>query len=512
MAKHRRTKQKRHHPKNRPAVAEAMGEKVLQSGTLSWMPGEIPSVTGGKSPAMDLSEALLRGDPKAHQMVEQAMGGKVGAPIVIPKGAPLSDVHDAMDQMAGKPKDEASVADKFLASTYDWCKYFNYTGRETKLVTPILMAYRQAMRQAHKFVLDNEFVEYATSISNRMTPAKLLARLPLATLPYETTWIEFDLRTKVRVMRSFHGLSPMPDTGYVAQRMGVLLERINETMCTITMVCEGDPITTPNLTGYVFSTDERTLRFDQPYHGLTPFDAAYRMDRLKGMPVFEDITNDPDAGAMFHRVTHGALWGFAGNQAGVINNSKEFRIPEFLERHGELAFTRFYDFIEDARKTQHRVMDELSKMITTEMAEFTGMMRWLVIVLAMLNEVPTRANFIQPMHTMRAGLTKRIAAFEYHRLTLRLPKTKAIPYLERKLSNVERRHKAHEVRQHWRTYLHAEQQCLPDEHAWEYDEEHGYALCGKCMGYRRRIPEHVRGDPSLGWVRKDYVIKPSKQE
>ena len=68
------------------------------------------------------------------------------------------------------------------------------------------------------------------------------------------------------------------------------------------------------------------------------------------------------------------------------------------------------------------------------------------------------------------------------------------------------------MRQFWRTYLHVDQACLPSEHTWEYDNEHGYALCGKCMAFRRRIPEHVRGDPSLGWVHKDYVIKPSGQE
>jgi hypothetical protein len=27
------------------------------------------------------------------------------------------------------------------------------------------------------------------------------------------------------------------------------------------------------------------------------------------------------------------------------------------------------------------------------------------------------------------------------------------------------------------------------------------------MAYGRLIHEHVRGDPNLGWVHKDYVIK-----
>jgi len=468
------------------------------SGTITLPPGAIPSPSGGKSSAFDFSTALMQGNPVAVQAVEDAM----------------RTVDWPLDSIETK-EEEASVADKFIASTYDWCKTFKYTGREEKIVQPILMAYRQAMRKAHRFVLDNEFTRYATEISNRVKPEKLLARIGLATLPYEVTWIEFDLHTKVRVMRAFHGLEGIPDG--VSPRMGILLERINDTMCTVTMVGEetGGRLVVPTLTGYVFTIDERTLHFNQRYNGMTPFDAAYRSDRLKGMPEFKDVMSDPDSADLMRRVAHGSLWGY-GRSSGVLHSTKELMdtidIPSFLMRHGELAFSRFYDFFENAgRNTTHRLQN-LSKVISDEVTEFAGMMRWIVCVLAMLNEVPTRANFVQPMHTMRWGLTRKVAAFDYHRLTLRLPKTRALPYIERKLSNVERKHKAHEVRQHWRTYLHPDKQCRPDEHDWVYDEEHGYALCGKCEAYRRRIPEHVRGDASLGWVRKEYVIKPSKQD
>jgi hypothetical protein len=469
--------------------------KVVKSGTITLPPGAIPSPSGGKSSALDFSQALMQGNPIAVEAATRAMN---------------SDLDHAVNY---KPEDEASVADKFVASTYDWCKYFRYTGREEKLVLPQLMAYRHAMRHANKFVLDNEFTEYATTISNSCTPAQLLARIPLATLPYETTWIEFDLHVKVRTMRRYHGLNEMPD-GAVSPRMGMLLERVDDMMSTITLVTENDGITHPNFTGYLFSTDERHLRHNQMFHGLTPFDAAYRMDILNKMPVFKDVMGDPDSADVMKHVAHGSLWGY-GNTEGVLTSPQDIvrhiRVPDFLMRHGQLAFSRFYDFIEVVERTRQKSMGELSTLISREVAEFTGMMRWLVIVLAMLNEVPTRANFVKPTHSMRAGLTRRVPAFDFHRLTLRLPKTKAVPYLERKLRNVERRHKAHKVQQHWRTYLHVEH-CLPDEHAWEYDNEHGYALCGKCMAFRRRIHEHVRGDPSLGWVHKEYLIKPAKQE
>ena len=458
--------------------------KVLASGEITLPPGSIPSPSGGKSSAIDFTHALMTGHPVAMEAASKALASA----------------------------DEPTVADKFISSTFEWCKAFDYTAKEEKKVAPILMAYRKAMRFAHRFVLDKEFVEYATELSSTVTPEKLLSRLGFATLPYETTWIEFDLHAKVRTMRRIHGLGGMPSG--VGPRMGVLLERVNDTVATVTMVADGGKIVSPNLTGYVYSTDERTLRFDQMFNGLTPFDAAYRSDRLKKMPLFADVMSDPESAGLLQRVSHGALWGF-GDSSGVLSTTREMidhiRIPEFLMRHGELAFSRFYDFFENADRTRLAKMGNVSKVISDEITEFSGMMRWLVIVLAMLNEVPTRSQFVQPQHTMRAGLTRRVAAFDYHMLTLRLPKTRPVPYLERKLSNVERRHKAHEVRQHWRTYLH-DQHCATYEHVWEYDHENGYALCGRCMGYRRRIPEHVRGDASLGWTHKDYSIKRSRQE
>ena len=41
-----------------------------------------------------------------------------------------------------------------------------FTAKQTKAAMPLIMAYRQAMKRANKFVLDKEFVEYATHISS----------------------------------------------------------------------------------------------------------------------------------------------------------------------------------------------------------------------------------------------------------------------------------------------------------------------------------------------------------
>jgi len=300
----------------------------------------------------------------------------------------------------------------------------------------------------------------------------------------------------------------------------MLLERVDGQMSTMTIVNEAPDwaeMPVPNFTGYLFSLDERHLPYTRTYNGLTPFDMQARFAKLANFKEFEDVMAEPDAQEIMRKVTRGSMWGYAGTEdSGIVTDTRtlinQIRVPSFLERHGEMAFSRFYDFFEFAKgQMRFSQMPHVTEFVNKEIVEFAGMMRWMVCVLAMLNEVPIRTDLIKPMHSMRAGLTRRVPAFDYHRVTLRLPKTKPVPWIERHLSNVERKHKAHEVREHWRTYIH-ESACPRDTHVWEYDYNEGYRLCGKCMSFSRLIHEHVRGDPSLGWVKKDYVVKPMKQE
>lgn len=482
----------------RKEVKKFLDTSPQKTGNISFTRDQIPSVTGGKSPAMDFTHALQQGNPNALRMVQQATGMTPDF-VQGPDGGLI---------LSGRKKE--SLADVFMASTYEWCKFFHYSAKHEKQVQPILNHYRQLIRRAHRFTLDNQFTEYATEVSNRMKPETLYQQLKMATLPYETTWIEFNLRVKVRTMRQFHGLSPMPEDGSVAERMGILLTRIDETAATVEMIGEdiGGEVTSPTLSGYIYSLDGREFAWNKRYNGMTPFSMSHRAKTLVGKSDYWAELATPEAQEVIDGVSRGAPWGF-GSKSGVIDyhNIGELRCPPFLLRHGEVCFSPFYDFFEYAGRLRGReVMSRLSQAVSNEIAEFAGMMRWIVTVLGMLNEVPTRSEYVQPSHAIKAGLTRRLPAFDFHRITLKLPKTKPVPYLERTLSNVERKHRAHMVREFWRTYL-EDNPCPRGEHEWNYDYENDYRLCGKCMSFGRLIHEHKRGDESLGWIHHEYTIK-----
>jgi hypothetical protein len=462
--------------------------KTLASGTMSWMPGDIPSPSGGKSAAVDFSDALLRGNPTALRLAEQALR---------------------------EPKEETSLADFFMAETYTLAKRLGMNRHQAKTIEPILQSYRQDMRRAHRFVLDNDFVRYATEVSSTMRPEKLLARLQYATLPYDITWIEFDLKTKVEVMRALHNMDNSKfDWNDVADRLGLIIRRLSDTEAVVELVCEthGNYGLIGTTVCYFFSVKEYAWSYkDGRGTGCAPFmppDETSALARYPGMTAAQ-------AEQMRH-IGPASLWGYsAAGQSTVIERMaqmKQLRLPEFLTRHGVLGTGRMRGILETLLGSDRDevVSDTIAHLLVSETTEFTGMMRWIVTILACLNEVPVDSHHVQPEGTIRTGLTGRRPLMDYHRIVLRVPKEKPVQYIERQLRTAARR-RAHFVRSHWRTYLH-EQHCPRDEHQWTYDYDEGYRLCGICMAYGRLIHEHQRGDASLGWVRADYIVRPAKQE
>lgn len=398
-------------------------------------------------------------------------------------------------------REEPSLADRFIASTYTEGR--KMAGRSRRAMDEAMLKYRVEMRHSHRFILTDDFVEMATHMS--MVPAtKTLARLQYATLPYDTTWIEFNLRAKMKVIKELyaHDMS-LVDVGH---RMGMLLQRINDTDAVCTLVSEIDGDATPHITCYFFSTEERA--FDR-INGPTFGSRVLSLTGYPGEPVGED------------HVGKACLWGYTGKHSedpAILTKqvSMPYRperddmfTPEFLLRHGDPGVTRMHDVYKTVAKEKGDPDTIIVRLIATELKEFTGTVRWLITVLAMLNEVPVHSEQVIRSHQMRINHFTKHKLVDYHRVSLKLPKKNPIKYYERRLNPEEiRRRKAHEVRAHWRTYLHAEH-CGYEEHDWTYDNDSGYRLCGKCMAYGRLIHEHIRGNADLGWVRKDYVLKPA---
>ena len=404
-----------------------------------------------------------------------------------------------------------SLADQFMADSTIGSVFWRLTGRKKKDFDAMLERYRDEIRRAHRFHLDDDFVRMATQVSSSTTPQQCLHRLQFALLPYEITWMEFDPRVKMRTIHNLRGLQGRSLDG-VPDRMGLLLYRINNTdwLCQLFAAypTSGRELLAPHLTCYFVSAIEHDfakagdIHFGASAMSMVQGPEQDRMIMPTSPEEIDKTSDDP------HNLSKACLWGYGPGSVGIIDTMEKFetmQAPTFLRHHGDSGQSRYCKKLYEAVESD-RLKETFGQMILAELAEFGGFVRWVITVLAMLSEIPYRVETLQPQGHMRIGLTGRRRYLDYHRLTLRLPKTHPVAFIERKLRNITRRHRAHEVLSHWRNFLTAHP-CSRETHEWEYDYEAGYRLCGKCMSESTRVKDHVRGDPELGWVKKEYVVK-----
>ena len=121
-------------------------------------------------------------------------------------------------------------------------------------------------------------------------------------------------------------------------------------------------------------------------------------------------------------------------------------------------------------------------------------------LLSTINSLPISNKFV----TASKGYVAkgRYRKFVDHTtITLNVPETRYRRIAAHAIAVARRR--AHEVRGHWRKD-HWHPLTPTCEHEWVTME--GKTLCARCNGRRSWIPEHQRGDASLGFVTHDYEV------
>lgn len=401
---------------------------------------------------------------------------------------------------AGKEKTlDTILADQFLADSFKVPNAFGI-GALKKPLEDVMVRYRIAMRKANRFVLDDQLTELVTEVSNTaaIDVNKILRWLHSAVVPYETTWIEFDLHVKVAKMRT---LAPLldPFDGYdkVPPRMGLLIQRdVNvPTAFAITLV-----------TQMIKNDGANALTCPQPVVYL--FDAGKHPERVAGYEKYWAISDYAQSTA----------WGYS-TDFDQMELSPEQRkqaeyfktgTPKSLLGYMALAAAPLHQVLMNYAQKRTGVSDKmrlgLAEDFVASARENSGMLRWVIVLLSMLAEVPVRHSGLLRMPGKHRVGPLRKPFMDFHKISIKLPKTRPVAYVMRKLDQgTGRRNRAHEVRSHWRTYMNEMQERCA--HEWAYDEGNGYRLCGRCMAYGRLIKEHIRGDAELGWVRKDYVLE-----
>lgn len=358
------------------------------------------------------------------------------------------------------------------------------TGHKRKLVEEDTLVTKVTLHNAKRFVLDDDLVRTISRVSHAASDEKVVSRFSSAVLPYPIVWMELDYDVLSDALYEIAPNAPQDRLG----RMGFLFVRspTNPGAWTLELVVN---------TGHGDDGNKHRIKAAPLLlqYGFSPYgvdalkaDGAFRFKNIHTMNVEQKLL----------------LSEVLGNCWGSVSNVGELLRPEFEDS----------TFVSIAPShSTHAVNTRNSKLIDIVKAQTTlswGLLRWAVTALSMLSEVPDAVHAEEgDTRTTRQAGGK--SGYSFHRLTLCIPKDKdPVRYIKRKLDHaIAARKRAHEVRGHWRNY-HLKEGC---EHTWQQaNEDPTYRRCTGCGAFSRFIAEHVRGDETLGWVRKEYILAGAK--
>lgn len=319
--------------------------------------------------------------------------------------------------------------------------------------------WRDALRRAKKFVLDDEMSTFLGELSTRAfirpnmslkAKVKTVDHLRMASrLPGEVTWIEYNLRNSVKRANEMLGKAPF-DLNEVPASEGWLLMR--------------HPKIETAFQAHIVTYDEGFSSGDKTW--VFPIALAWTADNDTVLPwrriPFGEGSNSPSEIST-------AIIGYKTEQA---------------------AYT-FSDLVYTPDKA--KPMAELLK-------EWSGVQRRMWALLATITDLPVE---VKEVRATKGFIAKRqYRKFLDHRtITLTVPATRYTKVIRKALAMAHRR--GGPVMSHWRRDWRNPLSPLCD-HDWGADAKH--IFCNRCHGRKIWIDEHVRGDTSRGFVTHDYTV------
>lgn len=328
--------------------------------------------------------------------------------------------------------------------------------------------YRQELIAAERFVLTDDTVRqivYASKVSAR----RMRDYLSMAHLPFNQVWIEWSPRAQVQAQIE-NGTSPVNQvTEDTTNRSGYLISRIDD----------GDAskwVAVQACCTEFFNKQEDKIFTTAPAY-IAPYtytvDCNENLDRVAlkrrfASDAWREAAEDFETA---ERLSEYA-WGYTFQNPDVAKlNSSEVTLHEPIAIIGRaLAQKAGHPLkLADGRDFSHYAIEESR-----------GNARFLVTLLAMINEVPITTELVR--HTGSVRMAGQLKSFMSHRtISLVVPVRARKRYLERALMGAVSKKRRHRVRGHFRFYR------SKDKTVW--------------------IEAHERGDASLGWVEQDYEVR-----
>jgi hypothetical protein len=363
---------------------------------------------------------------------------------------------------------DTPLHEAFYKSLHKPAKLFD-VGRDYR---PQLMSYRRRLERAQRFVLDPsavwEIVERAD-----LDLAHLMDRVQLAMLPFDDIWIEYSQREKVNATYAA-GRGPEPDHD-VPERVGFLIRRA------------GGPeqwIAT-RVSSFEEHSNDQAVRLLKASHGLTMFE--YMFDASSPEPIKELGGTRAFLGDLPHNMIIGSDLDFVAVARGLwgAKLATEDDPLEEADKKATIALNPLWKAWFDHKNVGTSATIDLADIIVTEFMEMRGELRFLVVALAIMNEVPILLTDSTPSERRFYGGGRMQPYLTHRTVEINIPaitrKQKSVADYLNVAASKKRRHL---VRGHMRRYRDPRGQIVKE----------------------RWIEAHARGSAELGWVNHDYEV------
>lgn len=343
--------------------------------------------------------------------------------------------------------------------------------------------YAQLVRIAERFTVSDEMVRTALDVG---TVDNLKRWVNLARLPFPITWVEFDLRAKVRhsLSKGTLRLPDQHDEKNIGSRMGFLMQTLDEESGLWAM------------TVFILH-DEVGAAPQEVCYFLAPEGPSLQLAKLP--PPWSSAELDPN----YCQISLGVSP--AVDRQVVVDRNEFVAFPEFQNRVQVGWEPTWSEILKGSKDRREKVIYRL--------LEDAGLMRFAIIFLALLNAAPTvKEHHAAPGgHRFRGG--KFVPYMDHSVITVKLPKGGVRAVIDRidVASADRRRNRAHRVRGHFRQVERGRKTIVPCKHEPTL-VENGLGICLRCERLIRWIPNHQRGDASVGWVTHDYEVESSREK
>lgn len=365
--------------------------------------------------------------------------------------------------------------------TYTPVKNLHFVSRNPKTVERQMIQYRQWIRQARRFVIDDDMIKLVSDASTRLD--KMPLWIELSRLPFDVCWFEWDNHAKLKASQS--RLAGPLDLSDTSQAHGYLMVR--------------DQAHEARWVAFCFQNISKM----SGQSSVWPLPVAFVIDP-------NGVVETPVKGALgIKRVSEEFGTVFEpGNKAwiapqleyamlGITDNTGKILEPTWAQ--GKIAaicepLTR--QFIRSLRLDQERaeIKEDGVKSVSRELIEDSlleqrGIARFLISLLAAINDIPMLYRNVDARSGHRTKRANKVQYLSHSVVSIKAPKTKAIDWFVKKLDAAHGRKRRHEVRGHWRTMI---------------DRKSRVAIG------RTWIEPHMRGDASLGFVTRTFVVEPNR--